>query len=35
MAAKAAMARRKKLTMVDKANVLEASRLWRGSARRS
>ena len=29
MAAKAAMARRKKLTMVDKANVLEASRLWR------
>ena len=29
MAAKAAMGRRKKLTMVDKANVLEASRLWR------
>ncbi|RLS56786.1 MAG: 3-isopropylmalate dehydrogenase [Planctomycetota bacterium] len=29
MAAQAAMKRRKKLTMVDKANVLEASRLWR------
>jgi len=29
MAAQAAMGRRKKLTMVDKANVLEASRLWR------
>jgi 3-isopropylmalate dehydrogenase len=29
LAAKAAMGRRKKLTMVDKANVLEASRLWR------
>ncbi|MBX3442531.1 MAG: 3-isopropylmalate dehydrogenase [Planctomyces sp.] len=29
LAAKAAMQRRKKLTMVDKANVLEASRLWR------
>jgi 3-isopropylmalate dehydrogenase len=29
MAADAARTRRKKLTMVDKANVLEASRLWR------
>ena len=29
MAAQAAMGRRQKLTMVDKANVLEASRLWR------
>ncbi len=29
LAAKAAMNRRKKLTMVDKANVLEVSRLWR------
>jgi 3-isopropylmalate dehydrogenase len=29
MAAEAARRRRKKLTMVDKANVLEASRLWR------
>jgi 3-isopropylmalate dehydrogenase len=29
MAAQAARKRRKKLTMVDKANVLEASRLWR------
>jgi 3-isopropylmalate dehydrogenase len=29
MAAEAARGRRKKLTMVDKANVLEASRLWR------
>ncbi len=29
MAAQAAMKRRNKLTMVDKANVLEASRLWR------
>ncbi len=29
MAAEAARTRRKKLTMVDKANVLEASRLWR------
>ncbi|MFN5102250.1 MAG: 3-isopropylmalate dehydrogenase [Planctomycetota bacterium] len=29
MAANAARTRRKKLTMVDKANVLEASRLWR------
>ena len=29
MAANAARGRRKKLTMVDKANVLEASRLWR------
>jgi 3-isopropylmalate dehydrogenase len=29
LAAQAAMKRRKKLTMVDKANVLEASRLWR------
>ncbi len=29
LAAQAAMGRRRKLTMVDKANVLEASRLWR------
>ncbi len=29
LAAEAAMKRRKKLTMVDKANVLEVSRLWR------
>ncbi len=29
MAANAARGRRKKVTMVDKANVLEASRLWR------
>lgn len=34
MAARAAQARRKKLTQVDKANVLEASRLWREVSQR-